>query len=144
MIAKLRKNEGFTLIELMIVVAIIGILAAIAIPNFLNYQCKAKQSEAKQNLGALAKAEVAYFSEYNTYIDASGDDLKTLLGFELKGGNKYTYTVDDADQEGFLATATSADIKGDATDTWTIDEELALKNTANACTGETAEAGEEG
>ena len=46
----LRKAKGFTLIELMIVVAIIGIMAAIAIPNFLNYMCKAKQSEAKGGL----------------------------------------------------------------------------------------------
>ena len=69
MIAKLRRNEGFTLIELMIVVAIIGILAAIAIPNFLNYQCKAKQSEAKQSLGTIAKSQEAYLAEYDTYAD---------------------------------------------------------------------------
>ena len=52
MIARLRKR-GFTLIELMIVVAIIGILAAIAIPNFIKFQAKSKQSEAKTNLKAI-------------------------------------------------------------------------------------------
>ena len=63
----MRKASGFTLIELMIVVAIIGILAAIAIPNFLKFQCKAKQSEAKTNLAGIFTAEKAFFGEYNTY-----------------------------------------------------------------------------
>jgi len=63
----IRKSEGFTLIELMIVVAIIGILAAIAIPNFLKFQCKSKQSEAKTNLAGIFTAEKAFFGEYNTY-----------------------------------------------------------------------------
>src|SRR3712207_9241843 len=48
-----RKNRGFTLIELMIVVAIIGILAAIAIPNFIRFQARARQSEANTNLKSL-------------------------------------------------------------------------------------------
>ena len=55
----------------MIVVAIIGILAAIAIPNFLKFQCKSKQSEAKTNLSGIFTAEKAFFGEYNTY----GTDL---------------------------------------------------------------------
>ncbi len=53
----------------MIVVAIIGILAAIAIPNFLRYQAKSKQSEAKANLGAIFTSEVSYNSERDTYTD---------------------------------------------------------------------------
>ncbi len=63
-----RKQEGFTLIELMIVVAIIGILAAIAIPNFLQYQMKSRQSEAKTNLQAIKTSEVSFQGERGCYI----------------------------------------------------------------------------
>ena len=64
------RRGGFTLIELMIVVAIIGILAAIAIPNFLRFQLKAKSSEGKTNLAAIRTAEESYFAEYGNYISA--------------------------------------------------------------------------
>ncbi len=65
---KKRLAKGFTLIELMIVVAIIGILAAIAIPNFLKFQARAKQSEAKTNLKAYYTASKSRFAETGTYI----------------------------------------------------------------------------
>ncbi len=68
MFKALRKQEGFTLIELMIVVAIIGILAAIAIPNFLQYQLKSRQSEAKTNLMAIKTSEVAFQAEQGCYV----------------------------------------------------------------------------
>lgn len=68
MLKALRKQEGFTLIELMIVVAIIGILAAIAIPNFLQYQMKSRQSEAKTNLGAIKTSEVSWQGERGCYL----------------------------------------------------------------------------
>jgi type IV pilus assembly protein PilA len=66
-----RSAKGFTLIELMIVVAIIGILAAIAIPNFLRFQLKSKTSEAKVNLAAIRTAEESYLAEFGSYVNAA-------------------------------------------------------------------------
>jgi len=60
---RITKAQGFTLIELMIVVAIIGILAAIAIPNFLQYQLKAKTAEAKTNVQAIKTGMIAINAE---------------------------------------------------------------------------------
>ncbi|WP_083448153.1 type IV pilin protein [Nitrospira moscoviensis] len=70
-----RKQEGFTLIELMIVVAIIGILAAIAIPNFLQYQMKSQQSEAKTNLQAIKTSEVSFSGEQGCYIGTQAEGV---------------------------------------------------------------------
>jgi len=66
--SKVSNRNGFTLVELMIVVAIIGILAAIAIPNFLQFRLKAKTAEVKSTLGAIRTTEVAYFAEWALYV----------------------------------------------------------------------------
>jgi type IV pilus assembly protein PilA len=63
----MRKEQGFTLIELMVVVAIIGVLAAVAVPNFQTYQAKAKTTEAKVQLSAAYTAMQSMQSDYNSY-----------------------------------------------------------------------------
>jgi len=75
MFKQLKGQKGFTLIELMIVVAIIGILAAIAIPNFLQYQMKSRQSEAKTNLQAIKTSEVAFQAERGCYIGVAPEPV---------------------------------------------------------------------
>jgi type IV pilus assembly protein PilA len=80
MFKSLRKQEGFTLIELMIVVAIIGILAAIAIPNFLQYQMKSRQSEAKTNLQAIKTSQVSFQGEQGCYIGITAEGVVLPAG----------------------------------------------------------------
>ncbi|MEE2670620.1 MAG: prepilin-type N-terminal cleavage/methylation domain-containing protein [Bdellovibrionota bacterium] len=64
----LRANQaGFTLVELMIVVAIIGILSAVAVPNFKRYQAKSKTSEAKIQLAAAYTAEQSFYGDFGIY-----------------------------------------------------------------------------
>ena len=87
MLSMLKGKKGFTLIELMIVVAIIGILAAIAIPNFLKFQAKSKQSEAKTNLGAIFTGELSFFGEQNQYGGFS------QIGWSPSGTPRYHYTL---------------------------------------------------
>ena len=64
---KIKNQKGFTLVELMVVVAIIGILSAVAIPQFQTYQAKSRTSEAKLALAAIYSAEVAFQGETDNF-----------------------------------------------------------------------------
>lgn len=89
---KLSKlnQKGFSLVELMVVVAIIGILATIGIPQYQKFMAKARQAEAKTHLNGIFQGEASFFTEYNGYstnlgaigADASGTGLRYNAGFD--------------------------------------------------------------
>lgn len=85
---KVQKSIGFTLVELMIVVAIVSILAGIAIPIYGRYVRKSRTSEAIGNLGAIAMFEETFFSENDSYVTASPNPSGTVPSPSDGGGRK--------------------------------------------------------
>ena len=81
-------HAGFTLIELMIVVAVLGILASIAVPNFIRYTAQSRQSEARVNLGGIFVNQIAFFAVTNQY----GTFQATGFGLAAQT-NRYAYRV---------------------------------------------------
>ena len=67
-----RRGGGFTLVELMIVVALIGVLTAVAIPNFMAYQARSRRSEAFANLSAIGRVQKTYFATKGEYFTTAG------------------------------------------------------------------------
>lgn len=121
--------HGFTLVEVMIVIAIIGILASIAIPSFLRYGLRTKSAEVKSNLGAIRVVEEAIFSEYGNYLSAAAEPAAipgatavsfneatpdyAALGWSPEGLVYFSYAiVASADGTGYTADA-AADLDGD-------------------------------
>ena len=98
----MRKNEGFTLIELMIVVAIIGILAAIAIPQFSAYRTRSFNSAAEADIRNAATAQEAYYVDNQTYVNNPASLVGSNYGFYTTmdvtitgaaGATQYTMTA---------------------------------------------------
>ena len=132
----MNNRQGFTLIELMIVVVIIGILAALAIPRFFQATVKTRQSEAKFFLKQITTNQLTYKVDsptgnyFSSAATASAGNPNAFqgLGVEIPPGAEYSYTCVLAGAD-FLATAT-ANLDDDATiDTWTINSAGVLTNT---------------
>jgi prepilin-type N-terminal cleavage/methylation domain-containing protein len=143
MLSKFHKNsKGFTLIELMIVVVIIGILAALAIPRFMRSTTKAKMSEARQLLKQIYTMQRAYRQENDEYAlngeTASGENATSQnafsdIGVEVGASARYSYAMTAAANT-FSCVAT-ANLDDDGTnDVWTIDQTGTLTHTTDDST----------
>jgi prepilin-type N-terminal cleavage/methylation domain-containing protein len=134
-----RQRAGFTLLELMITVAIIGILAAIAIPAFQLYQLRSKRSEAYSNLESIRKAQLSYRAEFDQFVPAPpspgillGPDKQNWpargsfspipgtgfdqLGWRPDGPTFFDYdtTIDDDGNGPYFTAAAYGDVDGDS------------------------------
>ena len=147
---KIRRETGFTMIELMITIAIVAILAAIALPAYRMFQNRARASEAVSYLGTIRNLEVSYKASYDVYLDlipnppgpvpnqytpwgAPGGNWDEL-GFTSQSVVRYQYSVVPGTTgqiaSSFIITAES-DYKNDGPphDTWTLDDKGILSHT---------------
>ncbi len=125
-----QKLKAFTLTELLIVLAIIGILILLALPKLMPLITKAKSTEAQLQLGHLHMLQKTYYythSKYTTDLDEVGYEQEKLVSED--GPANYLIEVKEAGNTGFLATATSiTDFDGDGEfNVWQIDQEKKLK-----------------
>ena len=125
-----KRFHGFSLMEVMIVVVIIGILAALAYPNLEKYLKRARQTEAKTNLSAIYTAQKIYFILRQSY----DDDIKKL-DLRLVQGDPYTSTM-EVSTSTFKAQAEGNIDDDDVLDNWTIDQDKDLRNTIDDVTAE--------
>lgn len=143
------RPRGFTLIELIIVLSILGLFATIAIPRLSVFFARAKQSEVKNNLKHYFALNRAYFVEHGTYFCRSPDGQASQCGFVPPTPNRYAYSLNGrllpaqkdlpateacrpkggraGDLRGFIAIGT-ANIDRDLTcDVWSINQDNQLR-----------------
>ena len=102
----MKKDNGFTLIELMIVVAIVGVLSAIAFPSYDSYMKKGRRADAKVGLSKISDRQERFYLQNNTYTNSfAASGLNTS---DVSEEGYYKFTITSADLvNGFTATATA-------------------------------------
>jgi prepilin-type N-terminal cleavage/methylation domain-containing protein len=119
-------EKAFTLIELLIAMAIMAILALIVLPGYSRYVAKARQQDAKSQLMAIRQAQEIYKLQYGGYTTNTA-----LLSGWVGTLNRYAFSVTVADAATFTARAIG-NIDGDATDdVWQIDQSGTMTNTTD-------------
>jgi len=103
-------SKGFSLIELMIVVAIVAILAAVAVPAYFNHILRSRQADAYHNLLDIKAAQEMYLSMYNTYAGPyasllTADTFTNLLSFQYADSKYFSYRIPSASGTAFTAEA---------------------------------------
>lgn len=120
-------NKGFSLIELLIAVAILGVVTAIAIPTYTDYISTAKANSAKQLLRTIYLSQQEYFTENNSYYStgatcgdaASSINTNLFAGKNVIDDDNYTYCITQSTTSDFTATANEAG----GTNSFTIDQD---------------------
>jgi prepilin-type N-terminal cleavage/methylation domain-containing protein len=140
---KKLSPRGFTLIEIMIVIVIIGILTALAVPRFMTNTRRGKQTEAQLMLKQIYSMQRAYFMANSTYgcngVTADGTvanrDNFSAIGVQLHANAKYNYTITVQNGGKSFTASASANIDDDpVNDVWEIDESGTLVNSTNDIT----------
>jgi len=112
--AALRSKKGFTLVELMIVVIIIGILTAVGVPLYMGYVKDAKVASAKAVIGTIVNAEKLYYQKNDNFVNvADFSVVPNVLGIDVRDATQYwTITVTNAVAGGGVFTVTATGVVG--------------------------------
>ena len=134
-----KENKGFSLVELMVAVGIIGVMSTIAVPRYQEFRAKAAQAEAQATLSSIYTLQQLYFTENDEYATAATVALlKSKLNYQVSTGALYDYatTAKTPDKVSFHATAVSkkklasctVSTASDGKDKWCINQDKVLTN----------------
>ena len=106
----MKRTKGFTLVELVIVIIIVGILSVVAVPIYKGYTRRAAASEGRALLGAVQSAQKVYYAEHGKFVSEASTSKGSILDVDARQ-NKYfkTFAVTSATSAGWTATTTGSD-----------------------------------